>query len=157
MVLQRKEYGMKLLLIIWQLPQFIVEKIVFLWHKAFFKKRLLGCRRVTCSDFKHVNVTVILCKSKKRNFYRAFSLGKRVFLYYDSGYYDAERLIHVVDNVIKHEYGHSVQSAYLGWLYLVVIGFVSLVMTSLDMSKKCYTEKWADKIVLGREIKIKEI
>ena len=157
MVLQKQGYGMKLLLIIWQLPQFLLGYIVFMWHKAFFKKRLLGYRRVTCSDFKHVNSTVMLCKSKKRKHYRAFSLGRYAFLYYDSDYYDGHRLINVVNNVIKHEYGHSVQSARLGWLYLIVIGIVSLVMTSLGMSKKCYTEKWADKIVLGRELKITSI
>ena len=148
---------MKLLLFIWQLPQFVLGDIVNLWHMAFLRKRLLGYRSVTCDDFKRVNSTVMLYKSKKRKHYRAFSLGGYVFLYYDSDYYDGHRLINVVNNVIKHEYGHSVQSLYLGWLYLVVIGFVSLVMTSIGIPHKSYTEKWADKIVANHELKISGI
>ena len=56
---------------------------------------------------------------------------------------------------IKHEYGHSVQSRYLGWLYLLVIGLPSLlwammygraVRLSYNGYYKFYTEKWADKL-----------
>ena len=148
---------MKLLLFVWQLPQFVLGDIVNLWHMAFLGKRLLGYRSVTCYDFKGVEAIVILYKSKKRNFYRAFSLGGHIFLYYDSSHYDTDRLLSVINNVLRHEYGHSVQSARLGWLYLVVIGFVSLVMTSIGIPHKSYTEKWADKIVANHELKISRI
>ena len=56
---------------------------------------------------------------------------------------------------IKHEYGHSIQSRYLGWLYLIVIGLPSLlwaimygrmIRQSYNGYYKFYTEKWADKL-----------
>lgn len=56
---------------------------------------------------------------------------------------------------IKHEYGHSIQSRYLGWLYLIVIGLPSLLWAvlygrvtrqSYNGYYKFYTEKWADKL-----------
>lgn len=31
------------------------------------------------------------------------------------------------DSTIKHEYGHTIQSKYLGWLYLIIIGLPSIV------------------------------
>lgn len=50
---------------------------------------------------------------------------------------------------IKHEYGHSIQSRYLGWLYLIVIGLPSLLWAMFYRGKNYYsffTEKWADKL-----------
>ena len=50
---------------------------------------------------------------------------------------------------IKHEYGHSVQSRYLGWLYLIVIGLPSLLWAMFYKGNNYYsffTEKWADKL-----------
>lgn len=56
---------------------------------------------------------------------------------------------------IKHEYGHSIQSRYLGWLYLLVVGLPSLlwammygraIRLSYNGYYKFYTEKWADKL-----------
>lgn len=52
---------------------------------------------------------------------------------------------------IKHEYGHSVQSRYLGWLYLVVVGLPSLLHAWLCKCKKhSYyefpIERWANKL-----------
>lgn len=55
-------------------------------------------------------------------------------------------------NNICHEWGHSRQSLYLGWLYLLIIGLPSLIWASLydsgwSMSYyDFYTEKWADKL-----------
>ena len=62
---------------------------------------------------------------------------------------------------IKHEYGHQIQSLYLGWLYLIVVGLPSAVFNNLwdrifhkNWSHKKreqwyynrYPEKWADKL-----------
>lgn len=56
---------------------------------------------------------------------------------------------------LQHEYGHTKQSLYLGWLYLFVIGIPSFVWASCFgwYRKKnnisyydFYTEKWADKL-----------
>ena len=59
------------------------------------------------------------------------------------------------NNVIKHEYGHCLQSRKLGWLYLFIIGIPSIVWAGLygTLIKKTnngyykfFTEKWADKL-----------
>lgn len=53
--------------------------------------------------------------------------------------------------VVKHETGHSRQSLYLGWLYLIVIGLPSLVgnivhrFVKFDYYEQPW-EKWADKL-----------
>lgn len=76
------------------------------------------------------------------------SLGEYVFLC-PSHYNDEE--------VLKHEKGHTIQSKYLGWLYLLVIGLPSFIWAN---SKYCeryrqkhnksyysfYTERWANKL-----------
>lgn len=54
-------------------------------------------------------------------------------------------------NDTKHEYGHSVQSKYLGWFYLIVIGIPSLLWAAIHKSSMgsyyaFYTEAWADKL-----------
>lgn len=76
----------------------------------------------------------------------SLSLGEYIFLC--PGHYGDER-------VIKHEKGHSVQSLYLGWLYLFVIAIPSLIWAGcFDNYRKkhnvsyysFYTEKWADKL-----------
>lgn len=61
----------------------------------------------------------------------------------------------LTNKTIMHEYGHSIQSKYLGWLYLLVIGLPSIIWAGLygsvvketpDGYYKFYTEKWANKL-----------
>lgn len=53
---------------------------------------------------------------------------------------------------ICHEWGHSRQSLYLGWLYLLIIGLPSLIWAAVYTQDwkvsyyDFYTEKWADKL-----------
>lgn len=55
-------------------------------------------------------------------------------------------------NIVKHKWGHTRQSRYLGPLYLIVIGLPSLLWAAIyNDSFKCsyydfYTERWADKL-----------
>ena len=62
------------------------------------------------------------------------------------------------ESVLFHEYGHSLQSMYLGPLYLLVIGLPSLIWCALKSYTKLfsntdylsfYTERWAEH--LGRK------
>lgn len=52
---------------------------------------------------------------------------------------------------VSHEVGHSHQSLYLGWLYLIIIGLPSIIWAGLihpHTNKSYYwfyTERWADK------------
>lgn len=61
------------------------------------------------------------------------------------------------DLTVRHEFGHVLQSRYLGPLYLLVIGLPSLLHAWLNGAIGCcdrhpegyyhfYTEKWADRL-----------
>jgi hypothetical protein len=91
-------------------------------------------------------------KQKHGNHYRynfrggSISLGEYIFLC-PSHWNDEETL--------KHEYGHTRQSLYLGWLYLIVIGLPSVIWANcFENYRKThnksyywfYTEKWANKL-----------
>lgn len=78
------------------------------------------------------------------------SLGRYILIQGTSWYKDYQ------DQMIKHEYGHCVQSKYLGWLYLPVVGICS-GLNALTYKWKIkkgwiksyydyWTEKWADKL-----------
>ena len=56
---------------------------------------------------------------------------------------------------VRHEYGHCMQSEFLGWFYLLVIGLPSIIWAGLygpvipytkNGYYRFYTEKWADKL-----------
>lgn len=71
------------------------------------------------------------------------TLGKWVFL--DARYYGNS----YGSSVMKHEYGHTVQSKMLGWLYLIVIGLPSIVHAAFHKKGDYYhfyTEKWANRL-----------
>ena len=79
------------------------------------------------------------------------SLGRYIFV----PFYNISPTTKYASELIKHEYGHRVQSKYLGWLYLLVIGLPSLIWAQCFgwYRKKTgksyydfYTEKWADKL-----------
>lgn len=88
------------------------------------------------------------------------SLGKYIFVPFETDglmYYDDSRYYRAdyVENFIKHEYGHTIQSKYLGWFYLLVIGLPSLIWAQCFEGYRqknnvsyydFYTEKWANKL-----------
>lgn len=77
------------------------------------------------------------------NLFSGISLGSYIFL---------NRLAD--DSSVSHEKGHQIQSAYLGPLYLLIIGLPSFIWCALHtytaLSNKdyysFYTESWADKL-----------
>lgn len=110
-------------LYIWQLPQNLVGLFVRLIFVGEVKHTVAGI------DFWY-------CKS----FPGGISLGNMVMI--GSDYIP----------VVKHEYGHQIQSKVLGPLYLFIIGIPSLVHAWLHDCEKggkhyyhFYTESWADK------------
>lgn len=117
---------------VWQLPQNALG--------ALFKKVLIMNDAIWDSlnnENQHCIVYVTYVDG-------AVSLGKYIFVSaeYDNLYY-----------IIAHEKGHSVQSKYLGPLYLIVIGLPSviwkLIHKKLVPNKNYYwfyTEAWANKI-----------
>lgn len=116
-----------ILLYIWQLPQNLVGLIVSLFYKADFK-------------IPYGDKIVKVCKG----FPGGISLGNTVII----------NKYPISDGwkTLKHEYGHTKQSLYLGPLYLIIVGLPSLLWAAIHKdSWKCsyysfYTEKWADKL-----------
>lgn len=120
----------EILLYIWQLPQNIVGYIICLFYEVDKIVPYKDAKIRVCSEFPG-----------------GISLGKYVIVRY-------EPLTTRTINTVKHEYGHTRQSLYLGPLYLLVIGLPSLIWAafySYNPKKpngyyRFYTEKWADKI-----------
>lgn len=127
-----------ILLLIWQLPQNLIGLAILLINRRNYKKDYVyikGCGEVTYYLVKHIMD-------------RGISLGNYIVL--DS---DAQLYYHDV----RHEYGHQIQSRYLGWFYLILIGIPSVCGNIIDMivhkshRKDCWYyrqpwERWADKL-----------
>ncbi len=133
----------------WEVPQNMLGSII---------KRV--CKATPITTYKDATVYYW-------NISGGMSLGKYIFVpfrydgtrYYiptDSGIQrDVYLPTDYAENFIKHEYGHTIQSKYLGWLYLLVIGAPSLIWANCfgkyrEKTGKSYydfyTEKWADKL-----------
>lgn len=115
----------EILLWIWQAPQNVVG-LVF--------RLIYGCPN---ARFRGVPVVV------SERFPGGISLGRTIVV-----------KIPYPDNfdTLRHEYGHTRQSLYLGPLYLFVIGIPSLLWACWYRKHKrgsyyaFYTEKWADRL-----------
>ena len=115
-------------LILWELPQILLALILY----AIMKKRI-----IQAIDYKDSKVFFV------KDFPGGISLSFMIFL--DDIDLNNQR-------AIKHEYGHAVQSLYLGWFYLFIVGVPSIIRVSIWNhykleSKKYYegfTENWAD-------------
>lgn len=109
------------LLYLWQLPQNLLGMLFLLFIRGEERHSLNGI------SFYYA-----------KNFGGGISLGKYIISCNKSEKY------------IRHEYGHSIQSRYLGWLYLLVIGAPSAInaMVCSDSKRyyRFYTERWADKL-----------
>lgn len=118
----------KLVRWIWELPQCLLGIILIKWYKAEY-----------ISTYKKIRFYLT---SKISG---AISCGLYVIIHPDS-YADK--------NTVLHEWGHTKQSLYFGWLYLPIIGLHSSIH-ALVHSKVCnklqkythyWTEKWANKL-----------
>lgn len=126
-----------LLLYLWQLPQNLIG---FIWTRFSQKYEIIP----------GYTVYFIPC------FKAGVSLGQYIILDPIYKQFDINSLI----NTVKHEYGHKIQSKYLGWLYLPLVGIPSVCNNIWDrlFHKKWdnakrekwyyskYPEKWADKL-----------
>jgi hypothetical protein len=116
----------KILLLIWQFPQSIAAFI--LWFYLSRKKDALSHGR-----------TIYQWGGSPRF---SVSLGEYIFTY------------HLDSRTLAHEYGHSPQSRYLGPLYLLTVGIVSvfwnlLARVSKEINETYYArwpENWADRL-----------
>ena len=118
---------------IWGLPQNLLGMIL-----AFSKER--------SNDFR----TAIVSKT---NYVSGLSLGLYIFLPEQ----DIEN-----EFLLKHEYGHTMQSFILGPLYLLIIGFPSLLWNRVRFFRNIrakfgkdyysfFTEKWANHLAAQKK------
>lgn len=122
-----KNTAIMVLLFIWQFPQILVGWIVSLFYKVDNK--------VVYKD-----KTIRVCK----RFPGGISLGNTIIV---SRYPNSKETW----STVKHEYGHTIQSKWLGWFYLFVIGIPSLLWAlihkpSMGSYYNFYTERWADRL-----------
>lgn len=111
-----------ILLYLWQLPQNILGLIILLILKDWEECTLYNI------DFYYYDA-----------FPGAISLGNYII----SG--------SKKENTVKHEYGHTIQSKMLGWLYLPIVGLYSILHAWLCKCKNhsyydIWCEKWADNL-----------
>lgn len=117
-----------ILLYIWQLPQNLLGLVI----KAFYKENAFLMYR---------DKKMYVCPGLSGG----ISLGNTVIV----GKYPFSKKDW---NLVKHEFGHTRQSLYLGPLYLIVVGLPSILWALLQerVIKKdyhwFYTERWADKL-----------
>lgn len=116
---------MHILKFIWQLPQNLLGGAVKILFRAEHR-----CNYADAMVFRW-------------NMKGGISLGRYIFV----PYYNM--------TTIKHEYGHCIQSKYLGWLYLPVIGLPSIIWAGCFRKFRAkrnisyydfYTEKLADRL-----------
>lgn len=120
----------KFLLWIWQFPQNIVGLIMSLiWREKVYKD-------VQMNGYADEGVKYYMYP------YNSVSLGDYRFIRYNSN-----------ELTYRHENGHSVQSRYLGPLYLLTVGICSCLLNLIYRTgriKRSYysfwQEKWADKL-----------
>lgn len=110
----------------WQLPQNLAGYIVLKVTRARHRREYKGATVYTWTRS------------------NGLSLGKYIFVPQKAN-----------EEYIKHEYGHTVQSRYLGWFYLLVVGLPSILWAGCCKAYRkkhnvgyyeFYTEKWADKL-----------
>jgi hypothetical protein len=118
------------LFILWELPQVLLALIFY----AILKKRVT--RTLGHKDSKVYFV---------KDFPGGISFSFIIFL----NDIDLNNL-----RAIKHEYGHTIQSLWLGWFYLIIVGAPSIIRASIwnhyKLEEKKYyegfPENWADSL-----------
>lgn len=127
---------------IWGIIQSLVGAILLLIAKKMNKV-------ISVTNYKTVMLVNLDKSFLKGTTFRGVSLGGFIFIVKDL-------LGDETEEIIKHEYGHCLQSLLLGPLYLLVIGLSSVIWNvffkKYRVEKKVnyysfYTEKWADYLV----------
>lgn len=116
----------------WQLPQHLLATVLLIIYRNDIK------------EIRYYNHTVIFIMKKYIG--AGTSLGSFIFI--------KDIVLQLDNKVIKHEYGHSIQSLFFGWLYLIIIGIPSLCNYIIDLKNRKgsfwyynrYPENFADKL-----------
>ena len=128
------------ILYLWQLPQHLFALI----FRLIQRNNIVEVSRKKLTPPYDTVDTIIY---KLKNFNSGISLGKYIFI-----------SIRYTNNhfILLHEKGHSIQSKYFGWLYLIIIGIPSAIhkVWFSYKSKKnpldyydFWTEKWSNSLM----------
>jgi hypothetical protein len=135
----------------------LIKLILFIWQAP---QKLLGfiLIKLTNAEYRHIKTETGKC------IYYWYYVRDTKFKQFISGVSLANIILISTDNetTIKHEHGHSIQSLYMGWLYLPVIGIYSALFCNMwqrwfhkDWNRydrhywyyiTRWCEKWADKL-----------
>ncbi len=116
--------------ILWELPQILLAAVLY----VILKKRI---------------IQTIIYKDSKVFFVKGFPGGISLSFIIFLNDVDLNN-----QRAIKHEYGHTIQSFYLGWLYLVIVGAPSIIRANIWNHYKLenqkyyegFPENWADSL-----------
>ena len=133
-----KKYWIRKLFILWELPQLILG-LFFLLFISFKKD---GVKRLR---YKDADIYFV------KGFPGGISLSSIIILNKIEAFLLDSYSIKSRRSVV-HEYGHSIQSLWLGWLYLPLVGLPSLIRSILWRKSKResrhyyerFPEHWAD-------------
>ena len=109
----------------WELPQTLLGLILL----QFYKKTLL-------KSFTYKNQIVYIYDK----FPGGISLGRYTLVDYNRKDWNNKIIRLHLKNSIKHEYGHSIQSKWYGWLYLPIPG-----LCSVYNNIRCRIKRWLGK------------
>lgn len=118
------------LLYLWQLPQVIASLFLLIFIHSDISKY----------TNEHTGMTVFKIEHSFRS---CWSMGPFIFVHRNQP-----------DYILRHETGHSVQSVYLGLVYLLVIGIPSATLLTIRRRKNKssewyyshYPENWANRL-----------
>lgn len=129
------------LLKFWQLPQSVIGTIVQYVYMHIKGDKVQVGMPLMSSHPQYLIAAVFSSRMKG-----GLSLGDTITLPYSSTFTTPR-------SVMRHEKGHCIQSMFLGWFYLPIIGLSSILWASwhtLTNSKRDYnsfwTERWAEKL-----------
>ena len=106
----------QILLYVWQLPQHLLAQVI--WGVLRQLKSV--------SMLERTKDNLLIIRMHPLEF--GLSLGRYIFVHMTYG-----------ETTVKHEAGHSIQSAYLGPLYLLLIGLPSI---SRNIWSRLFHKKW---------------
>lgn len=135
-------WPLRLTALIWQLPQVLVGMMLAMWR--------IGIGRVSRVEYFR-GVIYVIEENCGDGFLRGMSLGCVVNVWLDGRVGDnfSHEVFYGLGGLLRHEYGHTVDSLRLGPLYLLVVGLPSLISVLLDgkwghKHHNLYAERWAD-------------
>lgn len=131
-----------LLRFFWELPQVLVGYAVAQW------RNVLG--RVNRVEYLG-GVTFVVAQGQCDGINMGMSLGCYVNIWLSGtmGRDFEYEVRYSFGQIFMHEFGHTIDSLRLGWIYLIAVGLPSLISVKLEgfrghRHKNLYAERWAD-------------